>query len=76
LPFLSWRAGESRSVGLYLVAALYFAAAVPLSYLSYLDPQNVREYPVVHLMEYVPTYVLLFIAAWSAKPGTRGRFEG
>jgi hypothetical protein len=68
LPFLSWEKGESKAARLYLSAALYFTAAVSLSYLNYQAPDTVREYPVVRLLEYVPTYVLLIVAAWSTRP--------
>jgi hypothetical protein len=76
LPFLSWGDEESKEIGLYLLAALYFAAVVPLSYVTYLDPESPREIAAVVLLEYVPTYALLLIAAWAAKTGARRRFAG
>ena len=73
LPFLSLRDEESKAVGVYLLPALYFAAVVPLSYLTYLDPENIRESAIVVLLEYVPTYILLLIACRSAKAGAGRR---
>lgn len=41
---------------------LYFAAAVNLSYLFYLDPANPREYEWIRKTEYLPLFVLLAIS--------------
>ena len=66
LPFLVPRpATEGRCVR-YLVAGLYFSCAVTLSYLTYLDPANLREYDSIRLAEYVPVYALLIWAWWPA----------
>ncbi|MGD2039405.1 MAG: hypothetical protein PVH11_01175 [Anaerolineae bacterium] len=64
LPFLPPRKGEATRSGRFLVPALYFSAAVALSYLTYLDPENLREYTAVRIVEYVPLYVMLIWAAW------------
>jgi hypothetical protein len=45
-------------------AWLYFSASVALSYLTYLDPANLREYDSVRLLEYTPLYLLLLWSAW------------
>jgi hypothetical protein len=64
LPFLSPREGEAPRVGRFLWPGLYFSLAVSLSYLTYADPDNLREYRLVRLVEYIPLYLLLFWAAW------------
>ena len=66
LPFLPGRRGEDTRSGRVLVPWLVFAALVPLSYLTYLDPASLREYSLVRLVEYVPLYLLLIWAAWPA----------
>jgi hypothetical protein len=68
LPFLPSRNTTGRSK--FLWPALYFSGAVALSYLTYLDPANPREYDIVRLLEYAPTYLLLIWAAWP--PGGTG----
>jgi hypothetical protein len=67
LPFLLPRKGEATRAGRFLWPWLYFSAAVTLSYLTYLDPANLREYDRVRLIEYVPLILLLLWAAWSAR---------
>ncbi|MGD8623833.1 MAG: hypothetical protein PVJ34_04805, partial [Anaerolineae bacterium] len=62
LPFLRSRDTDGGSK--FLWPALYFSGAVALSYLTYLDPANPREYDTVRLLEYLPTYLLLIWAAW------------
>jgi alpha-1,6-mannosyltransferase len=52
--------------GRFLWPWLYFSAAVALSYLTYLDPANLREHDWVRLVEYVPLYLLLLWSAWPA----------
>lgn len=42
---------------------MVFSAAVGLSYLTYLDPADLREREIVRLVEYVPLYLLLLAAA-------------
>jgi hypothetical protein len=69
LPFLPSREGEASRSGRFLLPWLYFSAAVSLSYLTYLDPANLREYGAVRLLEYVPLYLLLVWAAWPASDG-------
>lgn len=71
LPFLPSRPGSNRNAGRFLWPWLYLAAAIPLSYFTYLDPANLREYAAVRLMEYLPCYGLLIWAAWPAISGAR-----
>ncbi len=71
LPFLPSREGETSRAARFLLPWLYFAAAVPLSYLTYLDPTNLREYDLVRLAEYIPLYLLLIWAAWPASQRRR-----
>jgi hypothetical protein len=72
LPFLLPRQGEGAVTeaggrsGRFLLPAIYFTAAVALSYFTYLDPANLREYDAVRLAEYLPLYLMLIWAAWPA----------
>jgi alpha-1,6-mannosyltransferase len=66
LPFLLPQAGETTRSGRFLWPWLYFSAAVTLSYLTYLDPANLREYDWVRRAEYVPLFLSLVWAAWPA----------
>ena len=67
------RTGVGRRL---LLPWLYFSAAVSLSYLTYLDPANLREYDLVRLVEYVPLYLLLVWSAWPASGGVDGPGAG
>jgi hypothetical protein len=64
LPFLLPQEREASRTGRFLLPWLYFSAVVSLSYLTYLDPANLREYDMVRLVEYVPLYLLLVWSAW------------
>jgi alpha-1,6-mannosyltransferase len=66
LPFLPPKKGETTRSGRFLFPWLYFSAAVSLSYLTYLDPANLREYDLVRIAEYVPLCLLLIWSAWPA----------
>ncbi len=64
----------TRLVQLQIVAWLYFSAAVALSYLTYLDPLNLRETYAVRAIEYLPLYALLIAAAvvsWAKRSARR-----
>jgi len=63
LPFLLPREGEAPRTGRFLWPWLYFSLAVSLSYLTYIDPDNLHEYRLVRLVEYIPLYLLLLWAA-------------
>jgi len=65
LPFLYPFQDETNLTGRFVWPWIYFSIAVSLSYLTYIDPQNLREYPFVRLLEYLPLY-LLFI--WATMP--------
>jgi hypothetical protein len=69
LPFLSSKNGEATRTGRILLPGLYLSASVSLSYLTYLDPANLREYDLVRFVEYVPFYMLLIWSAWPASGG-------
>ncbi len=62
LPFLAPGDGESWTGWLLATPWLYLNAAVGLSYLTYLDPQNFRELTWVRAAEWVPTVGLLALA--------------
>lgn len=66
LPFLAPQKGEATAWGRFLWPWLYFSMAVSLSYLTYWDLDNLREYRWVRLVEYIPLYVLLVWAMLSA----------
>jgi hypothetical protein len=66
LPFLLPRKGETPIPGRFVWPWLYFSIAVAFSYLTYIDPQNLREFAWVRNVEYLPFYGLL---AWAALMG-------
>jgi hypothetical protein len=70
LSFLPAKEGEAVRTDRFLLPWLTFSAAVSLSYLTYLDPANLREYSLVRFAEYVPLYLLLLWSAWPASGGT------
>ena len=62
IPFLSFlisRSGEAISAKALIWPWIYFSIVVAFSYLTYLDPENLREYTWVRLVEYIPLYLLL-----------------
>jgi hypothetical protein len=64
LPFLLPRENEESQVRRFIWPWLYLSLAVSSSYLTYLDPQNLREYDLVRLVEYLPVFGLLIWAGW------------
>ncbi len=64
LPFLFSQDDESPSIQRFIWPWIYFSIAVALSYLTYLDPDNLRETTWVRLVEYIPMYGLLVWAFW------------
>jgi hypothetical protein len=76
LPFLASGTGEAKLSYRLILPWLYFSAAVPLSYLTYLDLDNLREYEWVRLIEYVPLYLLLIRCAWPASASAGGPDTG
>ncbi len=72
LPFLSPKSGERTRTARFLLPWLYFSAVVVLSYFTYLDPANLREYDLIRLVEYVPFYLLLIWAAWPTSGSADG----
>ena len=72
LSFLPPRQGQAARIGRFLLPWLYFSAVVSLSYLTYLDPADLREYDLVRLVEYVPLYLLLIWSAWPASVAADG----
>jgi alpha-1,6-mannosyltransferase len=60
VPFLTPAPGEQRNFPHFGWGWLFFSAAVNLSYLAYLNPDEFREYPFVRWIEYLPLYGLLF----------------
>jgi len=66
LSFLTPGPQETARTGRWLWPWLYLAVAVAFSYLTYLDPVKRPDYGLVHVIEYVPVYLLLI---WAARPG-------
>jgi hypothetical protein len=64
LPFVRSQKGKSNNHQIYLWPWLYFSISVALSYITYLDPENLREYTWVRLVEYIPMYILLIWVVW------------
>ncbi len=71
LPFLMPGTGEATRSGRFIWPWIYLSAAVSLSYFTYLDPANLREYDWVRIVEYGPTLLLLVWAAWPSSGGVR-----
>jgi hypothetical protein len=67
-PFLLSK-DETVRPARFLVPGVYFSIAVALSYWTYVDPANPREYWLILLLEYLPAYLLLLWAAWPASGG-------
>ncbi len=63
-PFLLSKETEQSDFKPFLWAGIYFSITVALSYLTYLDPENLRETTWVRLVEYIPTYILLGWGLW------------
>jgi hypothetical protein len=59
VPFLPPAPGESGWRWLSIAPWLYLSAALPLSYLTYLNPLDFRELEWVRRIEWLPTLVLL-----------------
>jgi hypothetical protein len=64
LPFLLPRKDEQSQVNRFIWPWLYLSIAVSLSYLTYLDPNDLREYDLVRQIEYIPVFVLFIWAGW------------
>ena len=65
LPFLMPKRSEQPLSRRFLWPGLYFTLIVAISYLSYLDPANPKEFAWVRRVEYLPFFVLL---VWAALP--------
>ena len=64
LPFLLPRGSEGSKIQRFIWPWLYLSLAVSSSYLTYIDPGNLRESDLVRLLEYLPVFGLLIWAAW------------
>ena len=72
LPFLLSLPGSTSNAGRFLWPWLYLSAVISLSYFTYPDPANLREYAAVRLTEYLPCYGPLI---WAASPAISGARE-
>lgn len=66
LPFLLPRRSEAPLARSFMWPWVYFTLIVAVSYLSYIDPENPREFAWVRQVEYLPLFVLL---AWAVLMG-------
>ena len=66
LPFLAPALDENKYYWLITAPWIYLSGALIFSYLTYLNPDDFREYAIVRNLEWLPTLVLLAIgiAAW------------
>jgi alpha-1,6-mannosyltransferase len=64
LPFMLLRKDERSQVSRFIWPWLYLSITVSLSYFTYLDLNNLREYDFVRLVEYIPVFGLLIWASW------------
>ncbi|MCP4168794.1 MAG: hypothetical protein GY759_23255 [Chloroflexi bacterium] len=65
LPFLAPGSEEKSGRWWLLAPWLYLSAAVIFSYITYINPQDLREYEWVRALEWLPALLLLAIAsAW------------
>lgn len=66
LSFFSPSALKSSPCRSFFWPWVYFSMVVTLSYLTYLDPNNLREIYWVRIVEYIPFYGLILWASWRA----------
>lgn len=64
VPFFTPVKDEAHWIKRFRWPWIYFSLAVSLSYLTYLNPDDLREYYQVRLVEYLPLYILLVWALW------------
>lgn len=67
IPFLLFLApaqAESRVGWWFVVPWLYLSGALILSYLTYINPNDLREFEWVRLTEWVPTLALLVVGVY------------
>ncbi|MBV7335835.1 hypothetical protein KFU94_47865 [Chloroflexi bacterium TSY] len=63
LPFLTPGKGDSPRYWLFVLPWIYLSGAIVFSYLTYVNPQDLREYEWIRLTEWVPTIGLLVVYA-------------
>ncbi len=79
LPFLGPADNEPARLWLVPLPWLWLSGAIALSYVTYIDPENLRELDWVRLTEWLPTLGLLGIALlWGSEKPVRlpGIFAG
>ncbi|MXY92860.1 MAG: hypothetical protein F4Y42_05350 [Caldilineaceae bacterium SB0664_bin_27] len=62
LPFLAPAENEPKRLWLLALPWLWLSGIVSLSYVTYLDPENLRDLDWVRLLEWLPTLCLLGMA--------------
>lgn len=67
LPFLPAAPGEHTTAGRWIWPWVYLSCAIPLSYLTYIDPDNLREFDFVRWLEYGPFYLLILWALFASR---------
>ena len=63
LPFLTPARDESKTLWLLVAPWIYLSGAIFTSYYTYVNPLDLREYPWVRQVEWLPTLALLLFAA-------------
>jgi len=64
-PFLLPLQAENSKLSRFIWPWIYFSCSVALSYTTYADPQNLREFYSIRQLEYIPFYLLL---VWASYP--------
>ena len=59
LPFLAPAENEPKRLWLFVLPWLWLSGIVALSYVTYIDPDNLRDLDWVRLLEWLPTLCLL-----------------
>ena len=65
LPFLLPRIGEKSDLSRFIWPLIYISCSIALSYTTYADPGNLREFYHIRQLEYIPFYLLL---GWAVYP--------
>lgn len=73
IPFLAPAQDENKYYWLITAPWIYLSGALIFSYLTYLNPDDFREYATVRNLEWIPTLVLLAIGivVWTLLPPTK-----
>lgn len=62
LPFLKSKSNQTSKFSRFIWPWIYFSLAIGYSYLTYLNPDDIRELVFVRWIEYIPLYLLILWA--------------